>query len=136
MFRDDYLHRMIEQLAAALRRLIRARERADHAEALEIAGGLYDELLGMPRALVDRLDVATLVASLRNPDKVRLAATLAREEAHTYAAMGEPAAALRRYRRAHELRVAARAMSPSPEDDAELEELARRIDATARAPAP
>jgi hypothetical protein len=125
MFREDYFMRLVRQFAEALASLRRRREGGDHVAALAAAERLYDELLTIPREVIDRVDTPTLTSVLRGVDRIRAAAMLFWEEGHIYKAQGDPLTAFARYRRAHELFLEARALDPREEDDAAILELSR-----------
>ncbi|HTM21153.1 MAG TPA: hypothetical protein VL172_11610, partial [Kofleriaceae bacterium] len=97
----------------------------DPERALDEIGRGYEELLGMPPGLADRIDARTMAHMLRRPDKMRAAAALSVEEGHAYKALRDPLHAVARYRRAHELYLEARAIDPRDGDDAALLELSR-----------
>lgn len=71
--RDDYLMRMIQQVAAALRRL---RSRVDDgAPAEEISRetrAAIGQLLGPQQLIFERLDARSAAALLGDPERVRL----------------------------------------------------------------
>lgn len=130
MIREDYIIRMIEQLAAFLARIVRKREAGDYAGALAEAGKAWDDLIGQPpRDLVDRLDTPTLAGLLGDAARMRVAAQLLTEEGRAYAGKGDPAHAAVCYRRAWELYLEARVREPSLEDDAAIGELSRLVPA-------
>jgi hypothetical protein len=137
MFRDDYLMRMIEQLAAAIARIAGLNRGGQHEEALAAADAAWGELLGdIPLELAGAVDSRTLAGMLRRPDKIRLAAAILREQAHALAGLGDPLSAARRSRRALELLLEARALAAEPGEPtgagtedaaAALRELARSV---------
>ena len=127
MFRQDWLLRLIEQLAEFVGRIAGSTARRDWVGALDEAGRAWDELLGMPRELVDRLDSPTLASMLREPAKMRVGAELSIAEAKAYAGKGDPLHAGLAYRRAFELYLEARALEPLDSDDASLLELSRMV---------
>lgn len=126
MIREDYIMRLIRDLAEVVKRVIRAREQEGNARMAldEIARG-YEELLGMPPGLSDLLDAATMTQMLRTADRLRAAAQLSWQEGHCYKSMRDPLTAFQRYRRAHELYLEARALDPQPDDEAAILELSR-----------
>ncbi|HUJ62892.1 MAG TPA: hypothetical protein VLX92_30525 [Kofleriaceae bacterium] len=127
MLREDYIHRMIRQLGEALARLAGRRGRGEYRDAIDEAGRLWDELLGVPRALVEVVDSPSLAELLREPARIRAAAELLAEEARALAGSGDPVNAAVCYRRAFELMLEARALAPEPGDDATLLELSRFV---------
>ena len=124
MFRDDYLIKQIKQAAQALARLLGLRKAGEYDKALQLAESLYEEL-GIPRGLHDVVDTPTLAGMLRTADNMRFAAQLQVEEGHIYNSTGDPLAAFKCYRRAHELMLEARALDPIETDDNMLLELSR-----------
>ena len=125
MFREDYLIRLIQQMAEAIRRLAGLRQRGDYEAALAAAGKIYDDLTTVPREMSEALDTPSFAALLGSADKMRTAALLFWEEGKIYAAKGDPLTAQDRYCRAHELFLEARAIDARPEDDSAILELSR-----------
>jgi plasmid stabilization system protein ParE len=136
MYRDDYLLRMIEQLAAAIARLAGLNDRGDHDQALAAADRLWNELLDGPGGIPDGLDSRTLAALLRRPAQVKLAHQIACEQARALAGKGDAVAAAAQYRRALELLLEARALAPRTGhgDEAVIAELLRHVPRDALAP--
>lgn len=88
--RDDYLLRLIQQAAAALRRL-RGRLSGGDDAAQEVAAeahAVIGELLGTRRELFDRLDPHSAAQLLGDPERVRLWADLLTLRADAVAATG------------------------------------------------
>ena len=130
MLRDDYIIRLIKQLAAFLARMVSKRKAGDYDGAIAEAGKAWDDLVGQPpRDLVDVVDTHTLAELLKEPAKMRVAAQLLIEEGRSYAGKGDPAHATVMYRRAFELYLEARAIEPSDDDEAVIGELARLVPA-------
>lgn len=122
--------RLIAQLAEALRRIIK-RERAGEREAADDeVRRAWDELLGVPRELVEVTDGPTLASLLRDPARQRAAAELLAEEARVRGGRGDPLHATVLYRRALELVLEARAADPQPGDDNMVLELSRHLPAS------
>lgn len=140
MIREDYIIRLIKQLAAAVARIAGHRKREEYEQAHAAIERAWEELFDIPRALVDRLDGPTLASLLNDAAKLRVAAQLLVEEGKTHAARQDPVHALICKKRAFELFLEARAIDPQDEDDAAILELARsippnEIDPRYRAPA-
>jgi hypothetical protein len=127
-FREDWIMRLIRQFAEALARIAGLRNAGNFREAQDAADRLYEEL-GIPRALTEVVDTPTLAGMLRTPDKIRCAAMLLWEEGHLCKAQGDPLHAHRKYKRAHELFLEARAIDPQPDDDSAILELSRIVPA-------
>ena len=72
MLREDYLERMIRQLAQALARVLDLRRRGETEAALEALESAMASLAGLDPRTVEASDPAVLAALLREP--VRLAA--------------------------------------------------------------
>jgi hypothetical protein len=126
MFREDYIMRLVRQVAEVLARMVNRRAAGDHRAAIQQADELYDTL-GVPREMCDVVDTPTLAASLRHPDKMRALARISWEEGHAHKALGDPLTAFARYRRALELLLEARAAEPHPDDDPAILELSRHV---------
>jgi tetratricopeptide (TPR) repeat protein len=129
VFRQDYLLRLIEQFADALRRIAGLRKKGDYDAALGDIESTWNKLLDVPYQLVDVVDTATLAAQLKEPANMRIAAQLLAEEAQALAGKGDPVHASVRYRRALELFLEARAVDPQPDDEAAILELSRHVHA-------
>ena len=134
MFREDYLMRLIHQLGDVIARMAGLNRKGEHDQALEVADQVWGKLLDAPRALIEAVDSATLAGMLREPAKIRAAAQLCREEGDALAGKADPVHAQLRYRRALELVLAARALEPSPDDEAMVLALSRRAPAGALDP--
>ena len=128
VIREDYIMRIIRQLAVALARIAGFRKAGKHQEALDEAGKLYDEL-GVPREVCDVVDTPTLAGLLVHPDKIRALAQVCWEEGRIYQAQGDPLTGFARLRRALELYLEARALAPEPDDDTSILELSRTVPA-------
>lgn len=126
MIRQDWILRVIEQLAAFIAKVAGFVEKGDYDRALDESARAWDEL-GVPRPVVDRVDAPTLASLLRTPAYMRAAASLLALEAQAYAGKSDPVHAALCYRRAYELYLEARAQDPQPEDDAAIFELSRRV---------
>jgi hypothetical protein len=127
VFRQDYIERMIRQFADFIARIAGHNRAGLYDEALAEAARAWDELLPVPRALVDVTDTATLAALLEKPATMRLAAAILIEEGRATAGKGDPLHAGQLYRRATELTLEARAIDPTEEDDAIILELSREV---------
>src|SRR5262245_16657965 len=124
--RDDYLMRLIEQLAQFVARIAGFNARREYNTALREARRAWDEL-DIPHELVDRLDGAELAKLLRDPAKMRAAAALLAEEAEALAATGDPIHAAIRRKRAYQLYGEAHRLDPQDGDDAAMTRIAVRL---------
>ena len=129
MFREDYIHRLIRQLAEAIARITGLRKAGRYQETLDACERAWGDLLDVPRELVDVTDTPTLAGMLRDPERMRVAAQLLTEEGHALEGKGDPLTAALRFRKALELVLEARAMAPGPDDDNAVLELGRRVPA-------
>ncbi|MEO8551033.1 MAG: hypothetical protein ABI678_13700 [Kofleriaceae bacterium] len=127
MLRDDYLHRMIRQLAEFVARISGFTATEQWDAALQETDRAWTDLLDVPRELVDRLDGPTLARLLAEPAKMRLAAELLAAEGKVHQGKRDPVHALICAKRAFELYLEARALDPQPGDDGAIFELARVI---------
>jgi hypothetical protein len=110
MFQEDYILRMVQQLAQAIARITGLNQRGAHTEALREADRAWGELLGdIPPELAGSVDSHTLAGLLRQAARIRLASQILGEQARALAGQGDAAGAARRARRALELRLEARA---------------------------
>lgn len=80
MFEDDYVIRLVRQLAAAIARIAGLRERGDITAARAELARAWDDL-GVPRDLAVAASRETLATLLRDPEKLRIANALLAEEA-------------------------------------------------------
>jgi tetratricopeptide (TPR) repeat protein len=127
VFREDYLMRLIHQLADFIAHIAGLNHKGEHDKALAAADQAWGKLLDAPRELIDAVDTPTLAGMLREPAKLRAAARLCYEEGRALAGKGDPLHAGIRYRRAMELILEARAIDPSAEDDGTILELSRLV---------
>ena len=127
MIREDYIMRLIKQLAAFVGRIAGYTKRGDYDAALESSRRAWDEVLDVPRDLVDRIDAPTLARMLAEPARMRAGSERLVEEARAYAGKQDLMHATLCYRRAFELRLEARAIEPKDDDDTALFELARHV---------
>ena len=130
MLRDDYLMRLIQQVADFLAQIAGHERKREYEVAIDEAGRAWDELLGVPRGVVEVTDSATLAGLLRDPAKIRAASQLLAAEARVLKGKGDPLGAAVLYRRALELVLEARALDPTEADDARVFELSREVPAS------
>lgn len=102
--RDDYLLRLIQQVAAAMRRL---RERMEGGalpdEIARDAGAAIGELLGPQRALLEMLDSKSAAALVGDPDRLDLWIALIRMQSTAASNAGDDSKASRLLARAEAL---------------------------------
>ena len=113
--REDYLLRMIQQLAAIVARLRERLTGASSAEAAEVereAGAAIGTLLGPQAPLLNQLDPASAVRLLGDAERVSMWVALTRLRADAHRAAGRADAADRLDARAAALEAAARAAWP------------------------
>jgi hypothetical protein len=105
MIQRDYIERLIEQCAEALRRAVRLRGARELDPALRTVREAADQVLGPLRPLLERMEASSAVAVVgpAQVDRVRLYAALLGEEALIHAAGGNSASAYLCARRALEL---------------------------------
>jgi tetratricopeptide (TPR) repeat protein len=127
VFREDFILRLIQQLAESIAHIARLNQAGQHDKALAAADQGWGKLLDAPRELIDVVDTPTLAGMLREPAKLRAAAQLFYEEGRALAGRGDPLHAGIRYRRALELILEARAIDPGDDDDGAVFELSRLV---------
>lgn len=106
--RKDYIERMIEQLVAALARILRARQEQRYEEALQLIGEAARSMLGMEYRVLTMADAASTARLLGEPGRVRVLAKLVRQEAEVRRGQGDALGAGDRFRLALELYLEAR----------------------------
>jgi hypothetical protein len=126
MFENDYVMRIVKQVAEAIARMLNLSDDGDHDRALREADDAWD-LLGVPRELVAAVDTRTLAGLLRGPEGMRLAAELSLNEGKVLEAKRDPMNAFASYRRALELILEARARAPKDDDLELIRYLVKRV---------
>jgi hypothetical protein len=106
--RKDFIERMIEQLVAALARILKARQEGRHEDALHLIGEAARSTLGMEYRVLTMADAASTARLLGEPSRVRVLAKLVRQEAEVRRARGDGPGAGDRFRLALELYLEAR----------------------------
>lgn len=81
MLRDDYLERMIRQLAQALARIVGLRRRGETEAALEALDAAVAAAAGLDPRAVEASDPAVLAALLREPARLAALGRLLAERA-------------------------------------------------------
>lgn len=105
MIQRDYIDRLIQECAEALRRMLRLGREGRHDEALQTFGEAADRILGPIRTLVERMepDSAVDFVGPNQLDRLRLYASLLGQEGLVHRARGDSARAYLACRRAVEL---------------------------------
>ncbi len=119
MIERDYIMRMIAQLAAVLAKIFGAKNAQNYAEALQIAQGSYEQLLGLNGELVDQMDAATLIMLLGEKEKIKALAALLREEGEILHLQAKPFEGNAKYEKALALFQEARRMSTTGDTECE-----------------
>lgn len=101
MIREDFLIRMIKQLAEVIARIMGLVKEAKYDEATAALEDAYRSFVGMPRSMLDRLDPETVVRTV-GAEKAMIIAALLDAEATMPGVDGGARAA-----RANAIRVAA-----------------------------
>lgn len=105
MIQRDYIDRLIQECAEALRRMLRLRAEGRYDEALQAFDETADRVLGPIRTLVERMepDSAVDFVGPNQLDRLRLYAALLGQEGLVHRARGDSARAFLVCRRALEL---------------------------------
>lgn len=85
---QDYILRMIRQLAQAIARIVGLRESGKPEQALQAVQETSDALLGPLAPMLPRLDAKSAAALIGNPEKLEAIVRLLSEEAAIHKAMG------------------------------------------------
>jgi hypothetical protein len=117
MIRQDYIERMIQQLAQALKALIQAREEKRPEDALQLLRETALSLLGMEYGVLTMADAASTARLLGHPQRVVGLARLVVEEGELLREQGQEARASLRWGLALELLLEARAMGATLEGE-------------------
>lgn len=115
--RKDFIERMIEQLVAALARILKARQEARHEDALHLIGEAARSTLGMEYRVLTMADAASTARLLGEPSRVQVLAKLVRQEAEVRRAQGDGLGAGERFRLALELYLEARELGLRLEEE-------------------
>lgn len=119
MIERDYIMRMIAQLSAVIARILFAKNAQNYAEAQQLAQNAYEQLLGLNGELVEQMDAATLAMLLGEKEKIKVLATLLREEGEILHLQGNAAAGTRKYEKTLALFQEAQRQSHSKDDECE-----------------
>jgi hypothetical protein len=117
MIRKDYLERLIEQLAAAFKALLKLRQEQRPEEARQLIRDTALSTLGMEYDVLTMADAASTARLLGHPRRVVGLARLVAEEGELFHEQGEPARAALRWRLALELLEEARKLGATLEGE-------------------
>jgi hypothetical protein len=117
MIREDYIERLIQQFAAALKALLKAREEQRPEDALQLIRETALSLLGMEYGVLTMADAASTARLLGHPQRVVGLARLVVEEGEVLREQGQHARAGLRWGVALELLLEARAMGAKLEGE-------------------
>ena len=131
--RKDYIERLIEEFAAALARILKARREQRLADAQQLIQETALSSLGMEYGALLLADPASTARLLGNPARVKVLARLVAEEGELLQHQGDTATASARFQFALALYDEARrlGLSPDAEDTATLARLRAALDARA-----
>lgn len=119
MIARDYLMRLMSQLAAAMAKILGAKNAQNYAEARLLAQNACEQLFGLNGELVKTMDAGTLALLLGEKEKIKALAALLREEGDILLLQGNPAEGIVQYEKA--LALYQEAWRASPEGDADCE---------------
>ena len=131
--RKDYIERLIEEFAAALARIIKARREQRLAEAQRLIQETALSSLGMEYGALLLADPASTARLLGDPARVKVLARLVAEEGEVLQHQGDTTTASARFQFALALYDEARrlGLSPEAEDTATLARLRAALEARA-----
>ena len=123
MFRDDYIERLIDQIATLLADMAGFQRSGDDRGVLDEADRGYAMLLGPQRQFLDMVDGASLASLMGgDPRRTRALAQVVHREAKARESLGDTGKARRRYQQALALYGKA-GEAREPEDDAAMDEI-------------
>jgi hypothetical protein len=117
MIREDYIERLIQQLAAVFKALLKARQEQRPEDALQLIRQAALSLLGMEYSVLTLADAASTARLLGHPQRVVALARLVVEEGEVLREQGQQARARLRWDLALELFLEARAMGSTLEGE-------------------
>lgn len=126
MIQRDYIMRQIEMLTRVVARLLQLKEQKKYEVALKEIGDVYDELFAAEARLLKIVDTTTAACILGHWERVKIFATLRKEEAEIFKLKNEMPRALEIFQQAKELFLKTLEMKGSP--DQECLDLAAKID--------
>jgi hypothetical protein len=119
MIQRDYLMRLLSQLAAAMAKILGAKNAQNYAEARLLAQNACEQLFGLNGELVKTMDAGTLALLLGEKEKIKALASLLREDGDILLLQGEPAEGAAQYEKALALHQEALRASPAGDPDCE-----------------
>ncbi|MCP3166186.1 hypothetical protein [Myxococcus qinghaiensis] len=122
--RKDYIERLVEQFAAALARLLKARQEKRFAEAAGLIRSTALDTLGMEYDALLMVDAASTSRMLGDPMRVKILARLVAEDGELHQDQGDPRTATARFHYALALYAESRALG-RPHDDEDAAVLTR-----------
>jgi hypothetical protein len=133
--RKDYIERLIEQFAAALARILKARQEQRSEEALQLISEASRTVLGMEYGALTLADAASTARLLGEPARVQVLAKLVHQEAEVRRERGDASGSEDRLRLALELYLEARELGLRLDEGGakELGELREKVAAVALA---
>lgn len=131
--RKDYIEQMIEQFAAALARILKARREQRLEDATHLIRETARDALGMEYGALTMVDALSTARLLGAPVRVQVLARLVRQEAEVRREQGDALGAADRLRLALELYLEARELGLRLDETGtkELTELRAGVDAAA-----
>lgn len=117
MIERDYIMRLVQQLAAVMRRILRLQEQEKYDQAQQEVEEAYGELLGLEHELLISLAPATAAPLLGEAGKIKIAARLLQAEAELAGRRGDAESAHRLRSRALELYLEALAVAEQVEEE-------------------
>ncbi|MCI0696515.1 hypothetical protein L0337_31505 [candidate division KSB1 bacterium] len=119
MIERDYLMRLMSQLAAAMAKIIGAKNAQNYAEARLLAQNACEQLFGLNGELVKTMDAGTLALLLGEKEKIKALAALLREEGEILLLLDNPAEGVVQFEKA--MALYQEALRASPDGDADCE---------------
>lgn len=125
MIERDYIMRMMQQLANALARIMRAREQEKYDEAQDAIDEAYGELFGLNETLVGVMSAESLAQLLGDSEKIKALARLLKEEGELCELQDDPTQAAIKYKKSLELYL--EAVSSQTKIDLESESMIKSL---------
>lgn len=119
MIQRDYIMRLISMLTQVILRVLKLKEQKQYDAALDELSEAFDELFAAEAKLLRVVDAETAAHLLGHWQKVKILATLYREEGEIYALQNNTAAALNKLEQAGVLFGEAMRMKGSRDEECE-----------------